>query len=46
MSSDLGLNKNRAIEVQRIATIPGQILAKRFRERESKGELTFIKNPD
>jgi hypothetical protein len=38
----IGLDKNRAAEVQRIAAIPDKILAKRFHERESKGELTFV----
>jgi N6-adenosine-specific RNA methylase IME4 len=38
----IGLDKSRASEVQRISAIPDPVLAKRFHERASKGELTFI----
>ena len=38
---EIGLDKNRATEVQRIATIPDQVLTKRFQERASKGERKY-----
>jgi N6-adenosine-specific RNA methylase IME4 len=38
----LGLDKNRASEVQRIGTIPEDVLEKRFQERAKDGELTYI----
>lgn len=39
---ELGLDKSRAVEVQRLAAIPDPVLDKRFQERAKKGELTYI----
>ena len=40
--NSIGLDKSRAAEVQRLATIPDEVLTKRFREREAMRELTDI----